>query len=115
MKRVFFLLLASFFLASCGSSPEGLELPKAARTFPEITYEVVKKLSQRTGHKEITRMVGWDEEFYYFDWYQEGKAIPRGIGRSNRLQFDNKNNGALTLEKGNVTVKNGQVRTLKFE
>ena len=102
-------------MISCGGTKEGLNAPPGIETYPTISYRAVKVMAQRTGPKDITRMVGWDEEFYYFDWYQEELAISRGTGRSERSQFDAENKGALTLEKGNITVKDGQVRTLKFE
>ena len=115
MKKILILFFASFLFISCGGIEDTEHRPIGHQTFPAIDYSAVKRLSQRAGPEGVTRMVGWDEEFYYFDWYQANMAISRGIGRVERLQFDSENKGALTLEKGKVTVKNEQVRTLKFE
>ena len=92
-----------------------MEQPTGPWTYPITTYRAVQKVASRTGDKEITRLVGWDVDYYYFDWAQVTLSIGRGTGRVERSQFDLENRGALTLEKGHVTVKNGQVRTLKIE
>ena len=76
---------------------------------------MVKTQAGRSDRTKITRLVGWDEDFYFFDWSHAGEVIGRGTGRVAREQFDLENGGALTLEKGQVTLRGGQIRTLKFE
>lgn len=115
MKQALLLLFASILLLSCGGTEENLEQPVGPWTYPLTNYRAIRAMAQRTGEKEITRLVGWDKDYYYFDWYQEKVAIGRGTGRLTRKQFDVENEGALTLEKGRVAVKRGQVRTVVFE
>ncbi len=109
------LIFISLFLAACSSKEDYAEQPVAPWTYPIMEYRVIKKQAGRTGEKNITRLVGWDKGFYFFDWAQEGAVIGRGTGRVERNQFDLENNGALTLEKGRVKLSGGQVRTLVFE
>lgn len=108
-------LLALLFAISCSSEDDYAHQPVAPWTYPISEYRVIKNQAGRTDGKNITRLVGWDEGFYFFDWSQAGAVIGRGTGRVAREQFDLENGGALTLEKGQVTLRNGQIRTLMFE
>lgn len=115
MNKALLLIFASLLLLACGGTEDSSERPMGPWTYPITTYRAIRTMAARSGEKELTRLVGWDEEFYYFDWYQEKVAIGRGTGRLTRKQFDTENRGALTLEKGLVTVKSGQVRTVRME
>lgn len=114
--KILGVLSLLFLFASCSlPDTENQEQPTAPWTYPVSDYQVVKTQSSRRDGKNLTRLVGWDEEFYFFDWSYAGAAITRGTGRVNREQFNLENGGALTLQKGQVTVRNGQVRTLILE
>jgi hypothetical protein len=114
MKLLSFLV-ALLFLVSCSSEEEYANQPVAPWTYPISEYHVIKTQVARKDRTKLTRLVGWDEGFYFFDWSHAGEVIGRGTGRVAREQFDVENGGALTLEKGQVTLRNGQIRTLMFE
>ncbi|MEM9081817.1 MAG: hypothetical protein AAGC74_14125 [Verrucomicrobiota bacterium] len=75
-----------------------------------VEHRVIVNRAGRTNPKEIARLVGWDETFYYFDWYDDSASVGRGTGRVPREDFDATNGGSLLLEKGLVKAKGGQVR-----
>lgn len=101
-------------LVACAASDKGLEAPIAASTYPVIEYDVIKKLASRTTTDDLTRLIGWDRKYYYFDWSQQTTSISRGIARTERPEFDSENRGALTLSKGLLTVDGGQIRNLEL-
>ena len=113
--KLLYTLIAFLVLASCAVEDKNKEQPVAPWTYPISEYRAVKTLASRVGEKKITRLVGWDEGFYYFDWSEAGVVINRGTGRVDREQFDLENQGALTLTKGQITVRGGKVRTLILE
>ena len=108
------LLLSLVLLASCAQQDISNQ-PTGPSTYPETGYRAIKQLAARSQANEISRLVGWDTEYYYFDWSKADAAIARGSGRVLRSQFDTENRGSLTLAKGLLTAKNGQVRTLILE
>ena len=114
MKCLTFVL-SLFLLISCANEEKLANQPTGPWTYPITGYRAIKNLSARKKTNEITRLVGWDEGYYYFDWSLLNAAISRGSGRVDRKQFDHENRGALTLEKGQVTLEKGQVRTLILE
>lgn len=105
-------LLALVLLSSCANEDDYVDQPTAPWTYPISEYRAVRTLAARPPESGITRLVGWDDGFYYFDWSQKEATISRGTGRVDRKQFDIENRGALTLEKGQITLRDGQVRTL---
>lgn len=110
------ILLSLIFLLVLGAcSNEGIEQPVAPWTYPVSEYRVIKTQAGRKTEGRVTRLVGWDKTHYYFDWSHATATINRGTGRVERKQFDLENKGALTLERGPVTIRNGQVRTLTYE
>jgi len=112
MKR--WILVWALVISSCADKGN-VEPPLNAVTYPELPYEVIAKFAKRgSGEREQTRLVGWDEEFYYFDWWQDENAIGRGIARINRLGFDEKNRGALQEVKGLLVTRGGQIRNLEI-
>lgn len=113
--KILTCLLALFVFVSCATKEEDKEQPVAPWTYPISEYRVIKTQASRVGELKIARLVGWDKGFYYFDWSQAGVVINRGTGRVDRAQFDLENRGALTLEKGQITISDGQVRTLILE
>ncbi len=115
MKFPFLLGLIVILVACSHSNEDMIEQPVAPWTYPISGYRVIKIQASRSGEKEITRLVGWDEDYYYFDWWDTVSAIGRATGRVERAQFDVENRGALTLEKGRITVRSGQVRTLQLQ
>ena len=106
------LLIAFFLLASCAVDEGVEEQPIAPWTYPLIEYRVIQTIAGRVGEGKIARLVGWDQESYFFDWSGHGPVITRGTGRILREQFDLENRGALTLTKGEITLRDGKVRTL---
>lgn len=108
-------LFALLAFTACSNKEKYENQPVAPWTYPASEYRVIRTQAGRTATGRVTRLVGWDEGFYYFDWSHATAAINRGTGRVDREQFDLENNGALTLEKGQVTTLNGQVRTLTFQ
>ena len=109
------ILLAFFILASCAVDEDSEKQPMAPWTYPVTEYRVITTLASRVGETKITRLVGWDREFYYFDWSEAGEVITRGTGRADRKQFDLENQGALTLAESPITVRDGKVRTLALQ
>ncbi|MBK1833238.1 hypothetical protein [Roseibacillus ishigakijimensis] len=110
--KLFTLLVASLLLQACANEDKYAEQPVAPWTYPISEYRVIQTQAGRPTEVGLTRLVGWDEGFYYFDWSQKEAVIGRGTGRVDRKQFDLENRGALTLEKGPVTLSGGQVRTV---
>ncbi len=106
------LLLAGLFalsLNSCG--PAEVEQPSLPWTYPIQDYDIIKSQAARRDGNE-TRLVGWDKSSYFFDWSRNNEVIRRMTGRIERKEFDLANNGALTLQKGKITVRNGQIRNV---
>lgn len=108
-------LMAVVLLSSCANKEKYAQQPPAPWTYPISEYRVIKTLAGRGEGDGISRLVGWDEGFYYFDWSKAGATISRGTGRVERKQFDIENGGALTLEKGQITLRGGQIRTLLLQ
>jgi hypothetical protein len=111
-------LLAALLILGLGgcanSEKEKSEQPAASQTYPPSDYAAVKKMAAREDAGDLTRLVGWDEDFYYFDWSQQKTSISRGIAKVARPDFDIANGGALTLSKGLLTVNGGKVRNLEL-
>ena len=105
-------LCAFLSLASCAVDEDTEEQPIAPWTYPTTEYQVIKTLAGRVGENKITRLVGWDEDYYFFDWSEAGSVISRGTGRVEREQFNVENQGALPLGRGQVAVRGGKVRSL---
>ena len=105
-------LLTLLVFVSCSFEDKYANQPMAPWTYPISEYRVIKTQASRVGEQKLTRLAGWDEGFYYFDWTQAGEVISRGTGRVERKQFDLENQGALTLEKGQVIMDGGKVRNL---
>lgn len=103
-----------FCLGACANDSDDAEQPLAPATHPVVDYSVIKKLAGRPAEGDLTRLIGWDRDYYYFDWSQQKTSIFRGIGRAERVAFDSENRGGLTLSKGLLTVDGGQVRNLEF-
>ena len=113
--RAFLLLSILGLLAACSPQGQAPEPPTARWTYPELDYHVLQTLAGRPEEDRVIRLVGWDKEYYYFDWSHATAVINRGTGRVDRKQFDSQNGGALTLTKGEVTLSGGQVRALISE
>lgn len=108
------LLLAGLFalsLNSCGPAEGEVEQPSLPWTYPIQDYDIIKSQAARRDGNE-TRLVGWDKSSYFFDWSRNNEVIRRMTGRIERKEFDLANNGALTLQKGKITVRNGQIRNV---
>lgn len=113
--KILSCLLGFLLLASCSNEDKFANQPVASWTYPISEYRVIKTQAGRSDRTKLTRLVGWDEGFYFFDWSHASEVIARGTGRVAREQFDLENGGALTLQKGQVTLQNGQVRTLVIQ
>lgn len=113
--RYFFFLSALLLFCSCANEDKYKDQPTGPWTYPISEYRAIQIVAGRTEGGDIARLVGWDEGFYYFDWSQKGATIRRGSGRVDRKQFDLENGGALTLQRGNITLAGTQVRTVVFE
>ena len=113
MKQVF-LLLVCLILGACSqrNNSKSVQQPTAPWTYPIIEYRVIRIQAERKGESRVTRLVGWDRGFYYFDWSHATQTINRGTGRVERDEFDEQNKGALSLEKWPLIMYEGQVRTL---
>lgn len=103
------------FLSGCATQEDNSKQPLAPESYPVVEHEVIMKLAGRTSTEDLTRLLGWDEEYYYFDWSQQKFSISRGTARAKRLPFDLANRGGLTLSTGLLTVENGQVRNLELQ
>ncbi len=115
MKRLLLLVFLLTLNACSNSQEKNLQPPVASHTYPEAEYRVIQTLASRQEKGRVTRLVGWDQKSYYFDWSHATAIINRGTCKVSREQFDLENRGALTLQKGQVTIQNGQVRTLVLQ
>lgn len=108
------LLIVLGLLLACCAGEKTEDQPVGPWIYPIVDHGMVLRQAARPGEEEICRLVGWDKDFYYFDWAQENLAIGRGTGRVDREDFDHANGASLMEEKGEVTARGGQVRNVRF-